>query len=106
PTQRIYLLVAALFALSLMAKPMLTPLPVMLLLLDIWPLRRRVSFALIREKLPLLAIAIADAVVTVIAQHRVQSVRSLTDYSLALRLQTTAITYGRSLLQHVWFAGL
>ncbi len=35
-----YLLVAGLFALGLMAKPMLVTLPLVLLLLDFWPLRR------------------------------------------------------------------
>ena len=35
-----YLLVAFLFALGLMSKPMLVTLPLILLLLDYWPLRR------------------------------------------------------------------
>src|SRR4029077_5511086 len=38
-----YLAVAALFALGLLAKPMLVTLPFTLILLDYWPLRRRVS---------------------------------------------------------------
>ncbi len=35
-----YLIVALLFALGLMSKPMLVTLPFVLLLLDYWPLRR------------------------------------------------------------------
>ncbi|HQU44914.1 MAG TPA: glycosyltransferase family 39 protein, partial [Pirellulales bacterium] len=40
PSVRRYALVAALFALGLMAKPMLVTLPCVMLLLDYWPLRR------------------------------------------------------------------
>src|SRR5208282_813828 len=40
PDWRRYLLVAALFAAGLMAKPMVITLPLVLLLLDYWPLHR------------------------------------------------------------------
>jgi Tfp pilus assembly protein PilF len=74
-----YLTVAVLFALGLMAKPMLVTLPFVLLLLDYWPLGRlrlpseagASSFAgrrVIVEKLPLLALAAASCVATFIAQ--------------------------------------
>ncbi len=62
PTARRYLLIASLLALGLMAKPMLVTLPCVLLLLDVWPLRRldhdrlpqaRPWLPLVREKLPL-----------------------------------------------------
>ncbi|HEY1785535.1 MAG TPA: tetratricopeptide repeat protein, partial [Pirellulales bacterium] len=75
-----YLLVALLFALGLMAKPMLVTLPPLLLLLDFWPLARigaagdtpawarsveRPGLArLILEKLPLVALAAADCLMT------------------------------------------
>ncbi len=72
-------LVAALFALGLLAKPMLVTLPVGLLLLDAWPLRRvplagpaRAWLAAVRplvvEKLPLLALSLAAGLVTVFTQ--------------------------------------
>ena len=66
PDWRRYLLVAALFAAGLMAKPMVITLPFVLLLLDYWPLDRirngstpaptpKVAFArLVSEKVPLL----------------------------------------------------
>ncbi len=41
-----YIAVVALFALGLLAKPMLVTLPCLLLLLDIWPLRRLAGLAL------------------------------------------------------------
>ena len=55
-----YLLVLACFAAGLAAKPMAVTLPLVLLLLDYWPLGRfsdRLAARLIWEKLPLLAIA-------------------------------------------------
>ena len=73
-----YLAVIALYVLGLMAKPMLTTLPCVLLLLDIWPLhrvrlepgQRQVWLQLVREKLPLFSLAIISSVVTIIVQQR------------------------------------
>src|SRR5438094_6761107 len=71
-----YGLLLLLFALSLMAKPMLVTLPLALLLLDFWPLERIRSFAewrkagfLLLEKTPLLALSFASSVVTMEAQR-------------------------------------
>ncbi|MAE61787.1 MAG: hypothetical protein CMJ49_10590 [Planctomycetaceae bacterium] len=89
-----YVVMCALFALGLMAKPMLVTWPFVLLLLDVWPLKRmrvpkflgmdavqssdapdrpstpmRSIRYLILEKIPLLAMTVALAVVTVLAQH-------------------------------------
>lgn len=61
-----YLSVVVLFALGLMAKPMLVTLPFVLLLLDYWPLRRAGA---VLEKIPLLALSLASCVVTVVAQR-------------------------------------
>ena len=78
-----YLLVALLLALGLMSKSMLVTLPPLLLLLDYWPLGRfgaadpppgavaipRERFRrLVVEKLPLLALALGDAAIT-LATH-------------------------------------
>ena len=69
-----YGVVAVSFALGLMCKPTLVPLPLVLLLLDYWPLgrtevRRQDSGcwrALVLEKLPLLALAAVSCFVTVL----------------------------------------
>ena len=74
PDWRRYLLVAALFAAGLMAKPMVVTLPFVLLLLDYWPLGRiqnspassidapRLAFSrLVLEKVPLLFLSAASA---------------------------------------------
>ena len=87
PDWRRYLLVAALFAAGLMAKPMVITLPFVLLLLDYWPLDRtpldgtqsgpatsngvpRVAFSrLLLEKVPLLFLSAASAWITLKAQR-------------------------------------
>ena len=66
-----YGLVLLLFALGLLSKPMLVTLPLVLLLLDYWPLQRvepRKLSGLVLEKLPLLALSAAACVTTLLAQ--------------------------------------
>jgi hypothetical protein len=74
PSTRRYASVVAAFLLALMAKPMLVTLPFLLLLLDWWPLGRwRTPFywPLLREKLPLLAVAVAvTGLVVLLGQAR------------------------------------
>jgi len=65
-----YGLVMLLFALGLMSKPMLVTLPLVLLLLDYWPLqRKKPAISLAVEKLPLLALSAVSCIVTLLAQH-------------------------------------
>ncbi len=59
------------FLLALLAKPIVTPLPVLLLLLDWWPLRRIGIRALV-EKLPFFALAGVFAAITVISQRHME----------------------------------
>jgi protein O-mannosyl-transferase len=63
-----YLLALGLFVLGLLCKPMLVTLPVLLLLLDWWPLGRPVSAATLLEKVPFALLAAASSVVTLLAQ--------------------------------------
>ncbi len=75
-----YLLVVAVFTLGLTAKPMLVTLPLVLLLLDYWPLGRLADKPLaasqttwrrlIAEKIPLLVLAGASCAVTSVAQQK------------------------------------
>ena len=62
-----YGLALATLVLALMSKPTTTPLPLLMLLLDYWPLRRLSRRAVI-EKIPFLVIAVAFAVITYISQ--------------------------------------
>jgi len=63
----LYLGVAATYVLALMAKPTSTPLPVLLLLMDYWPLKR-IRWRCVLEKVPLLALGAASAAITVASQ--------------------------------------
>ena len=102
-----YGLVVLLFALGLMAKPMLVTLPVVLLLLDYWPLRRvesRKLSRLVLEKLPLLALSAVWCVATLLAQNK--SIQSSGSFSLPHRLGNALAACIIYLGQMVWPAGL
>ncbi len=67
-----YSLVVFCFALALLAKPMAVSLPLVLLVLDYWPLRRMQAgrwSALLLEKLPLVVMSAALCVKTLVVQH-------------------------------------
>ena len=114
-----YAAVAACFALSLLAKPMLVTLPFLLLLLDAWPLRRVPPWSLdapgvappvgwgraLVEKIPLLALSLASSVVTVIAQDRGGALRGL-DLGLGLRAANAVVSYVRYVEKSLWPSGL
>jgi Flp pilus assembly protein TadD len=98
-----YVLVLLVFALGLMAKPMLVTLPCVLLLLDYWPLKRTESWRrLVVEKAPLFALGLVASVVTVYAQHQGGSVGSLEHYGPAERSANAVLSYGRYLEKTFW----
>jgi tetratricopeptide (TPR) repeat protein len=100
-----YGLVVLLFALGLMCKPMLVTLPLVLWLLDYWPLQRAESARrLVMEKLPLLALSAAACVATLLAQHK--GIRSSGSFSLPYRLGNALASCMVYLGQMVYPAGL
>jgi tetratricopeptide (TPR) repeat protein len=109
-----YLAVVAAFALALMAKAMLVTLPVLLLLLDVWPLGR---LALgrgwldrlrprVREKVPLFVMAAAVGVVTWLVQSAGGAVVSAHSLPPAARIANGVASYARYLCLGLWPAGL
>ncbi len=88
-----------LFALALMAKPMAVTLPLVLLLLDFWPLDRVRGLdwpawrRLAAEKWPLLALSAVWCGITIWAQGVGQAVASAADLSIAERINHTTISY-------------
>ncbi|HEY6837179.1 MAG TPA: hypothetical protein VI389_00415, partial [Geobacteraceae bacterium] len=62
PRDRMYLASLGLFFLALLSKPMAVSLPLVLLILDGYPLRRRNPRVLVVEKLPFLALSAASSV--------------------------------------------
>src|SRR3954469_1975511 len=118
PSARNYIAVLVVFALGLMAKPMLVTLPFMLLLLDVWPLRRiaisdfspapdsesphGISKAmwLLREKVPLFALAVAASLITL--RTPAPAISSLQNLSLTTRLSHAVVSYLEYCYGLVW----
>ncbi|MGP8200596.1 MAG: tetratricopeptide repeat protein [Limisphaerales bacterium] len=100
-----YGLVMFLFAMGLMSKPMLVTLPVVLLLLDYWPLQRAESAGkLVAEKLPLLALSAVFSAATLFAQT--EAMQPLKLFSLPLRLCNALASCMVYVGQMIWPAGL
>jgi protein O-mannosyl-transferase len=93
--------VALWLALGLLAKPVLVPWPLVLLLLDRWPLGR-LRAAAVREKLPLFALSAAAAAATWLAQRAGDAVRSLSELSLPVRAANALASLVDYLAQSFW----
>lgn len=118
PGWRRYLAVTGLFAAGLASKPMVITLPFVLLLLDYWPLARvreasaeanKNTFpwsSLVLEKLPLLALSAASAVITMQAQQAGGAIRATSEVSFGSRIATAIWAYAMYLWKMVWPARL
>lgn len=112
PGPRRYALVVVAFAFGLLAKPMLVSLPLVLLLLDFWPLGRiapggSTNWAkLLAEKAPLFALAAASSIVTLVAQRRGGAVAAVLDLPFPARLANAAMSYLDYLWSTLWPQGL
>ena len=126
PGVRRYLLILLLFALGLMAKPMLVTLPSVLLLLDYWPLKRIElgqsadglpaasqpstiaeksgvqAFRLILEKTPLFVLAAVSSVVTFIVQKSGGAVAALAVYPIKIRVANALVSYVSYMIKMIW----
>ncbi len=121
-----YLLLMLLVALGLMAKPMVVTLPLVLLLVDYWPLqrmrifqpasenlsaegvpfaRRPIAFLMV-EKIPLLALAAIASVMTVLFQRGFGAVVALDDIPVLSRVANALVSYFTYLAKTVWPSGL
>lgn len=104
-----YLAVVAAFVAGLMSKSMLVTLPVGLLILDWWPLRRLAERGagaavgpggwrtLVIEKLPLFGLSIASAVITIISVGEV--VRPIEVLPFGVRVASSVVAYASYVLQ-------
>ncbi|MFL5244542.1 MAG: tetratricopeptide repeat protein [Gemmataceae bacterium] len=97
-----YGVVLVLFALGLMAKPMLVTLPFVLLLLDYWPLGRLKSWRVAVEKAPLLILAGLSSAITLRAQSAGGALKSLDLYSFSTRSANAVLAYVSYLRQTFW----
>jgi Flp pilus assembly protein TadD len=124
PSLARYGLVALPAALGLMSKPMLVTLPLVLVMLDYWPLGRfsaagspagggrsaawgKRALWLGLEKLPLLALAAASSAITLTAQSRMGATTMLGgELTLAVRLGNAIVAYAAYLGMTLWPARL
>jgi tetratricopeptide (TPR) repeat protein len=91
-----------LFALGLMAKPMLVTLPFALLLIDYWPLGRAVPWTrLALEKVPLFALSVASSVVTYMVQRAGGATEAL-PVAFGARVANAVASYGRYVGKTLW----
>lgn len=115
PSTRAYLFIVLWYALALMSKPMVITLPVVLLLLDWWPLGRARSALtrsdglnnphygrLVLEKIPLFAMAIAVAIETMIVQRRVGAVAGLDVLPVGARIANAVVSCFVYIWKTVW----
>jgi tetratricopeptide (TPR) repeat protein len=107
-----YAWVVITLALGLLAKPMLVTWPLIMLLLDYWPLRRlQRSDAndqlselgkLVVEKLPLFALVAASVLITFAAQSHGGAVRTFAAAPVAFRFSNALVSYAKYLLLAFW----
>ncbi|MBZ5664111.1 MAG: tetratricopeptide repeat protein [Acidobacteriia bacterium] len=118
-----YLAVAALFVMGLMSKPMVITLPLVLLLLDYWPLGRmgfpskagpqvegearfgvsiQPVWKLCVEKLPLLALSAGSAIMTMMAQGAGGAVLSSAAHDPWLLMEKVVVSYVLYVRNAVW----
>jgi protein O-mannosyl-transferase len=106
-----YAVVALLYALGLMSKPQVITFPCILLLWDYWPLRRmfatdeatglpgKTFSQLIVEKLPLFALSVISAIITMKAQQAGHAMRL---YPLSVRLENAVVAYASYVKKAFW----
>jgi tetratricopeptide (TPR) repeat protein len=119
--QKYYCLALVIFAFGLMAKPMLVTLPLLLILLDYWPLGRfahqrfltrpaRASLmpeqvdsvlSIFKEKLPFLVLSVASSFITIKAQSS-SAVISLGELPLSSRAANALVSYISYLWKLLW----
>ncbi len=123
PSVKTYVPVFLFLGIGLMAKSMLVTLPCVLLLLDYWPLRRlnfkktdspsistenhtpgaRTGFwFLVYEKLPLMIPVAVTGVLTVIAQGRGSTIKSLQEFDVPMRIANALVSYASYIGKMFW----
>lgn len=118
---RCYFMALAAFSLGLMTKPMLVTLPLVMLLMDYWPLQRVITpgmgtetvdagearptaVRLLVEKLPFAALAIASCLITVVAQSGAMTPLNVS--SISNRISNSLNSYVAYLGKMFYPAGL
>lgn len=95
----------ALFALALLSKPTVAMLPLLLLLLDGWPLKRLSARAVV-EKWPFFLLALSSGAVTLLSHQRTVGIGSAVGPGLPGWLAQAGYLLGFYLMKLVWPTGL
>ena len=118
-TVKFYLLTLFSFVVGLMTKPMLVTLPLVMLLLDYWPLNRFESEeilhgvsaplgayeplpTLVEEKIPFLLLSLLSAVVSMYAQRSGGAMSSLETVGLVFRIENAFIAFAKYVIKTIW----
>ncbi|MBF0488330.1 MAG: tetratricopeptide repeat protein [Nitrospirae bacterium] len=100
-----YVAVFLCYLCALMSKPMAVTLPLVMLILDFWPLGRfriKSALRLILEKTPFLALSLLSGLFTIYAQAKNEAVAPLSESSTVYRLSSAAFSYMTYLGKAVW----
>jgi Flp pilus assembly protein TadD len=121
-----YVLTVLLFTSGLLAKPMLVTLPVLLLLLDYWPLgrfdshqtikasshqkrqslpahdKRRILYHAIIEKIPFIALSVVSSVITFLVQRSGGAMVGIDVLPLKLKFANAVISYAKYMGKMFW----
>jgi protein O-mannosyl-transferase len=113
PDWKKYLVIVAGFLLALMAKPMAVTLPLVLLLIDYWPLQRYEELPFQRrwvrlslEKIPLLLLTIGSCAVTIVAQRSGSAFADTSVVTLSVRIENAIVAYVAYIAKVFWPAKL
>jgi protein O-mannosyl-transferase len=109
PRPRFMLMTGAALAAAILSKGVALPLPAALLLLDVYPLRRlpRVgAWALVREKLPLLAVSLVGAVLVATAVRHGAVLTRSEEYGVVARVAVAAYSFSIYPIRFIWPAAL
>jgi tetratricopeptide (TPR) repeat protein len=99
-----------------MSKPMLVTLPVIMLLMDFWPLDRYRqkeleqglhdlsgrAIGILKEKIPFFAFSLFSAIVTIYAQNKGGAIKSLDVVPIGLRAENALIAYVKYIIKTLW----
>jgi Flp pilus assembly protein TadD len=115
-TPILYICTLLFFILALMSKPMVLTLPLVMMLMDFWPLNRYQpekrepelrhlwgkAWSLIIEKTPFIICTLLSAATTIYGQKQYGAMRKLGEMSFLLRIENALVSYVKYIGKTVW----